>query len=32
METADYINWFKNFRIHSSLGHLSPGEFKASKL
>lgn len=32
MELADYINWFNNFRIHSSLGYLSPKEFKASKL
>jgi hypothetical protein len=24
MELADYINWFNNFRIHSSLGYLSP--------
>jgi transposase InsO family protein len=32
LELADYINWFNNFRIHSSLGYLSPKEFKASKL
>lgn len=24
----DYINWFNNFRIHSTLGYLSPVEFK----
>jgi len=32
LELADYINWFNNFRIHSSLGYLSPREFKALKL
>ena len=32
MELADYVNWFNHFRIHSSLGYLSPKEFKASKL
>lgn len=32
LELADYINWFNNFRIHSSLGYLSPKEFKALKL
>lgn len=32
LELSDYINWFNNFRIHSSLGYLSPKEFKASKL
>ncbi len=31
-ELADYVNWFNNFRIHSSLGYLSPKEFKARNL
>lgn len=25
---ADYVNWFNNFRIHSTLGYLSPKQFK----
>ena len=32
LELGDYINWFNNFRIHSSLGYLSPSEFKANTL
>jgi len=32
IELAGYINWFNQFRIHSSLGYLSPKEFKALKL
>ncbi len=32
LELADYVNWFNNFRIHSSLGYLSPAEFKAQTL
>lgn len=32
LELGDYINWFNNFRIHSSLGYLSPSEFKARTL
>jgi transposase InsO family protein len=32
IELADYINWFNNFRIHSSLGYLSPKEFKVHNL
>ena len=32
IELADYVNWFNNFRIHSSLGYLSPKEFKAQNL
>lgn len=31
-ELADYVNWFNNFRIHSSLGYLSPKEFKGQNL
>lgn len=29
-ELADYVHWFNNFRIHGSLGYLSPVQFKAS--
>lgn len=32
VELADYIHWFNNFRIHSSLGYLSPKEFKTQNL
>ncbi len=28
-ELADYVHWFNNFRIHGSLGYLSPVQFKA---
>ena len=27
-ELFDYVNWFNNFRIHSSLNYLSPIQFK----
>ena len=27
-ELADYVHWFNNFRIHGTLGYLSPAEFK----
>ena len=32
VELADYINWFNNCRIHSTLGYLSPIEFLKNKL
>ena len=25
---ADYVNWFNNHRIHSSLGYLTPREYR----
>ncbi len=28
-ELADYVHWFNNFRIHGSLGYLSPVQFKS---
>ena len=31
VELADYINWFNNHRIHSTLGYLSPIEFLKNK-
>lgn len=32
MELADYVNWFNNYRIHSSLNYLTPREFKENTL
>lgn len=32
LELSDYINWFNNFRLHGSLGYLSPIEFKTKTL
>ncbi len=29
---ADYVNWFNNIRIHSTLGYLSPKEYKVHNL
>lgn len=31
-ELADYVNWFNNHRIHSSLGYLTPAEFRVNTL
>ena len=31
-ELMDYVNWFNNIRIHSSLGYMSPREFKQQTL
>jgi len=28
IEFADYVNWFNKYRIHSSLGYMSPIKFK----
>jgi transposase InsO family protein len=28
VELDDYINWFNNKRLHSTLGYLSPIEYK----
>lgn len=32
IELADYVNWFNNHRIHSSLNYLTPREFKENTL
>jgi len=32
LELADYVNWFNNIRIHSSLGYLSPIQYKLDTL
>ena len=32
IELADYVNWFNNHRIHSSLGYLTPKEFEKHTL
>lgn len=31
-ELADYVNWFNNHRIHSSLGYLTPNEYRLINL
>ena len=31
-QLADYVNWFNNHRIHSSLGYLTPYEYKHGTL
>jgi len=31
-ELADYVHWFNNIRIHSSLGYISPVEFRTDSL
>lgn len=28
----DYVNWYNNHRIHSSLGYLTPAEFRKTYL
>jgi transposase InsO family protein len=32
LELADYINWYNNVRIHSSLGYLTPVEYRSLDL
>ncbi len=32
MHLADYVNWFNNIRIHSTLGCLCPADYKKQKL
>jgi putative transposase len=32
LELGDYINWYNKFRIHGSLGYLSPKEYRAKTL
>ena len=32
IELADYVNWYNNIRIHSTLGYLTPAEFKRDTL
>lgn len=31
-EFADYVNWYNNHRIHSSLGYLSSVEYRQNTL
>ncbi len=31
-QLADYVNWFNNHRIHSSLGYLTPYEYRTNTL
>lgn len=32
LQLADYVNWFNNHRIHSSLGYLTPTEYRRNNL
>lgn len=32
LKLSDYVNWFNNHRIHSSLGYLTPSEYRAKSL
>lgn len=32
LELAEYVYWYNNNRIHSSLGYLSPIDYKKSTL
>ena len=32
LQLADYVNWFNNHRIHSSLGYLTPIEYRMNTL
>lgn len=29
---SDYVHWYDNFRIHSTLGYMSPVEFRKAGL
>jgi len=29
---SDYVNWFTNIRVHSTLGYLSPKQYKEHNL
>lgn len=31
-ELYDYVNWFNNHRLHSSLGYLTPAAFRINTL
>lgn len=31
-ELSDYVNWFNNHRIHSSLGYLTPKKYRLTNL
>jgi putative transposase len=32
IELADYVNWFNNYRIHSSLWYMTPNQYKLTHL
>ncbi|WP_349948908.1 IS3 family transposase [Lacrimispora sp. BS-2] len=31
-QLTDYVNWFNHHRIHSSLGYLTPAEYRMNTL
>ena len=32
VKLSDYVHWYNNFRIHSTLGYMSPVEFRKAGL
>ena len=32
VKLADYVHWYNNFRIHSTLGYMTPVEFRKAGL
>ena len=32
VKLADYVHWYNNFRIHSTLGYMTPAEFRKAGL
>ena len=32
VKLSDYVHWYNNFRLHSTLGYLSPVEFRKAGL
>lgn len=32
IKLSDYVHWYNNFRIHSTLGYMSPVEFRKAGL
>ena len=32
VKLSDYVHWYNNFRLHSTLGYMSPVEFRKAGL